>query len=827
MADKDFRSYFSARATRLSLTLMCCVPTISVATLSGSAVAQESAKLEEVLVTATRRTETDVQSTPIAVTQVTSDMVARLAPRDLLDVAIYAPNVVAGQQPGFNSANFAIRGVGQNGIILYYENQVGVIVDDFVIPHIQTANIEMLDIAAIEILRGPQGTLFGKNTTGGAINVKTNRPQLDQNTLDVQGRVAQYGRYEGQGVMNLALGDTAALRVAGLYMKSDGWYSNSAAYGPVADFGVGYPLAGTSGQGDGADVGGDDLFSGRLKLRWQPADALDINLAYEIVRDDGDSPPSYNNTPPDTGYLWNIIGFTRDPGDPLDNVAITNRDDVLLQMGKGHQIDVDGVYLNVDWDINPDYKLSAFAGYRETDSRLPSTYTGEVGPVSLFDANRQDVRETTQLELRIASELDGPLNWVGGVFYQQDDTRFTVAQVLGFVDMTIPSGAAFGDPFYFNNNPQVLANAQDASAQAVYLDATWAISERLTLGGGVRYTREKKKWTGRNQVFVQALDGGFDPAFTWQALGEPIAAADFDRFPEGVFTDEETWTEPTWRFNLGYQWQDDLYLYGAYARGFKSGGSNDQPGTSGNPIEPLQARPTDPELADSFELGLRSELLQNRLRLNLTGFYVTYDDSQQQLLAKITADRDGDGIEESEFQETRYFNAAEIEVQGVEFEAMWLVSERFNVSGSVGMLDAEFNSFVADTNFDGVIDTDLTGSPVARAPETTWNLDFTYNQPAWGGRLDLALNVNYEDEAVYAYTSVEGSDDGLTDDRTLVNASATFTAGDGRWWVRLYGKNLTDERYRVGELPVANLWVMSFYGEPETIGLEGGMRLDW
>ncbi|MCH1492553.1 MAG: TonB-dependent receptor, partial [Luminiphilus sp.] len=725
---------------------------VATATLSQQLAAQESAKLEEVLVTATRRAETDVQTTAIAVTQVTSDMVERLAPRDLLDVAIYAPNVVAGQQPGFNSANFAIRGVGQNGIILYYENQVGVIVDDFVIPHIQTANIEMLDIAAIEILRGPQGTLFGKNTTGGAINVKTNRAQLDQNTLDIQGRVAQYGRYEGQGVLNLALGDTAALRVAGLYMKSDGWYSNSAAYGPVADFGVGYPLAGTSGQGDGADVGGDDVFSGRVKLRWQPTDALDIQLAYEIVRDDGDSPPSYNNTPPNTGYLWNSIGFTRDAGDPLDRVAITNRNDTLLEMEKGHQIDVDGLYLNLDWDINSDYTLSFFAGHRETDSRLPSTYTGEVGPVSLFDANRQDVRETTQLELRVASDLDGPLNWVGGVFYQEDDTRFTVAQVLGFVDMTIPSGAAFGDPFYFNNNPQVLSNGQDASAQAIYLDGTLDITEKLTLGAGVRYTKEEKKWTGRNQVFVQALEGGFDPGFTWQALGEPIAAADFNRFPSGVVTDEESWTEPTWRLNLGYRWTEDLYLYGAYARGFKSGGYNDQTGTSGNPIEPIQARPTDPELADSFELGLRSELLDNRLRLNLTGFYVTYDDSQQQLLAKITADRDGDGIEESEFQETRYFNAAEIEVQGLEFEAMWLINERFNISGSVGMLDAEFNSFQADTNFDGVIDTDLTGSPVARAPETTWNIDFLYNLPVAGGRLDLALNVNYEDEAVYAYT---------------------------------------------------------------------------
>ncbi|MEK9544009.1 MAG: Plug domain-containing protein, partial [Luminiphilus sp.] len=131
MTEKDFRSYLPM-AFGLSALGTCSLLAFAPAPVS----AQDAARLEEVLVTATRRTETDVQSTPIAVTQVTSDMIERLAPRDLLDVAVYSPNVVAGQQPGYNAANFAIRGVGQNGIILYYENQVGVIVDGFVIPHI-------------------------------------------------------------------------------------------------------------------------------------------------------------------------------------------------------------------------------------------------------------------------------------------------------------------------------------------------------------------------------------------------------------------------------------------------------------------------------------------------------------------------------------------------------------------------------------------------------------------------------------------------------------------------------------------------------------------
>lgn len=803
--------------------LLAMLPTLALG--SGAAVAQQ---LEEVVVTATRRAETDIQTTAVAVTSISEDDIMRAIPRDLGDVLIYAPNVINGKQPGFKAANFAIRGVGQNGIILYFENQVGVIVDDFVIPHIQTANVEMLDIQSVEVLRGPQGTLFGKNTTGGAINVKTKRPELGANTLSLQGQAAEYNTFEVRGVGNIALGDNAALRVALMQRDSDGFYENGAQFGPVADFGVNYPLVGATGGGNGANVGGDDLLSGRFKLRWQPTDALDINLAYEMVRDRGEAPPSVNNTPIDGAYVFNALGFTRDPGSRLDVAAATNRNGFLLDMGsRGHETDVDGYYVNVDWEMSDEYTLTAFAGRRETSSWLPSTYTGETGPVSLFDANRQDERETTQFEVRVASDLSGSFNWVGGFFSQQDDTVFTVAQVLGFVDMTLDSAALFGDPLFFNNNPQVLSNAQEAESWALYADGTWELNDQWTVGAGIRYTNEQKKWTGRNQVFVQALDGGFDPSFTWRELGEPLAAADFNRFPTGVVRDEEEWDEPTWRFTTSYQATDDIYTYATYSRGFKSGGYNDQTGTGGNPIEPLQARPVNPETADSYEIGMRSEWMDNRLRLNLTAFYVTYDDSQQQLLAEIEADRDGDGVNESTFQETRFFNAAQINVSGLELESTWIASENFTIQGSLGLLDSEFDEFQADTNFDGVIDTDLSNNAVARAPDVTWNVDFLYDQQLAAGSLDWALNVNYVDEAVYAYTAVPGTDDGITDDRTLVNASVTYRAKSGGWWLRAFGQNLTDEEYRVGELPVANLWVMSFYGAPRILGLEAGMDFGW
>ncbi|MEE9603593.1 MAG: TonB-dependent receptor, partial [Thermoguttaceae bacterium] len=468
-------------------------------------------------------------------------------------------------------------------------------------------------------------------------------------------------------------------------------------------------------------------------------------------------------------------------------------------------------------------------GYRETDSWLPSTYTGEVGPVSLFDANRQDNRETTQVEARIASTFDGAFNWVVGGFYQQDDTIFTVAQSLGFVDMTIDSAAFFGDPLHFNNNPQVMSNGQDAESYALFVDGTWAVNDRWTLEAGVRWTHEEKDWVGRVQVFTFSLqdssvDGPCDPFFaggpTPEQLGEPLAAADFDRWDCGVLRNSEEWDEPTWRLAASYQVNENVYTYFSYARGFKSGGYNDQSGTEGT-LLPIQTNPTEPEIADSFEVGLRSDLLDDTLRFNVSGFYVIYDDMIQPIVVSTT--RPDDTV----FEATRFFNAAKAEVYGIELESTWVVTERFSIRGNLGWLDAEFDSFEVDTDLDGIIDVDLSGQPVARAPELDWGIYFLYNQPIGGGELAWAADVNYEDEAVFTYTAVPGTPNGMTDDRTLVNASVTWTSANDRFWARAYGKNLTDEEYRIGELAVGGLWVMTYWAEPRVFGVEGGLKFGW
>jgi len=292
------------------------------------------------------------------------------------------------------------------------------------------------------VLRGPQGTLFGKNTTGGLVNVTTKKPRLGESDIEARAMYGSFDRYQLQGAVNVPVGDTFAIRGAVSYNKSDGFYENGATYGPT--FGFVEDVTGLEGRGNGDNVGGDDSVNGRLKGLWEPNDAMSLLVQYEFVRDRSDAVPSFNDTPKEPGcdpfgagiilgapackFVWNSIGVTQPSGDPIDNMATTNRNDGFMATGRGQRIDVDGFYANFDWDL--DFAtFHAVAGYRTQDSRLPNTYTGAVpvkdngDEISLFDASRDDDRETTQFEARLASNNNETWNWWPAPFSSRTTPR--------------------------------------------------------------------------------------------------------------------------------------------------------------------------------------------------------------------------------------------------------------------------------------------------------------------------------------------------------------------------------------------------------------------
>jgi len=849
---------FRSRSTPIARIVTAVLAAAAVAPV---VMAQDSSGLEEVLVTATRHGLTDLQKTPIAVTAIGSEDIARLVARDISGISADVPNFSASRITAFNAASFAIRGIGLTDIIVYLDSPVAVNIDDFVTPSVQTQLLDTFDIDRVEVLRGPQGTLFGKNTTGGLVNVTTKKPQLGESDVEARALYGSFNRYQVQGAINVPIGDTFAVRGTVSYNKSDGYYENGATYGPT--FGFVPDVTGLQGQGNGDSVGGDDSVNGRLKGLWEPNDAMSLLLQYEFVRDRSDAVPSFNDTPKEPGcdpfgagiiagapackFVWNSIGVTQPSGDPIDRAATTSRNDGFMATKRGQRIDVDGFYANFDWDL--DFAtFHAVAGYRTQDSRLPNTYTGAVPvkatgeEISLFDASRDDDRETTQFEARLASNNNDTWNWVAGAFFQQNDATFCVAQMLGINEFFGVPGA--------NQTPSILCNAQDAMSYAGFGDLTWQLTDRLQLGAGARWTYEEREWTGRPQGTVAQITG--DPAATWQDFSEPLDLSNFSRSDwagngpcvanpavpgtlTGICKEKEDWSEPTYSARIAYSFSNDINGYFRYDRGFKSGGYNDQTGTQGFFV-PALLEAYDPEFADSFELGLKTTFMDNRLRLNAALFMVDYTDAQRSVVTSVCIPRAGgvttcpNGQAGDPFQATAFFNAADVSVKGIELEGTAIIMDGLTVRANISYNDGKYDKFETDTDGDGVNDLDLSGADLTRTPEWKWGINGLYTHEAFGGRMEYNAVLSYEDKTIFYYADrskgLGAEYDSFLDEKTLLDAGITYH-DDGDWFVRLYGNNLTDERYRVASQVVSNLWTHSQFGAPRNYGVQVGMRFGW
>ncbi|MBP8230975.1 MAG: TonB-dependent receptor, partial [Rhizorhabdus sp.] len=351
----------------------------------------QAAGLEDIVVTA-RRVRESLQDTPVAVTAFSSAAIDRKFATDIRALAGDVPNVVITNVPGFNAASIGIRGQSTGDIILTFEPAVGVVVDDFVLAHVQTQLFDLFDIDRIEVLRGPQGTLFGKNTVGGVVNVITKRPEK---TFGAEMRLgySSFNTKDVKAAINLPLADNLFFRVAGSFQESDGYYrltkTNNVDFIPMD-----VPARGQR-------WGGTRYFSGRAKLLWEPGPDTNVLFTYEMLRDRGDSPPSVNESP--AGFLFDVIGF---PGiqttgaSPFDTGTTLCRGNANAPTCpgtlNGHRINVDGGYVRVEHNMQDIGSLTVVCGYRKVKSSLPSDYTGE--SAYLFVSTRDDTRDQYSLE---------------------------------------------------------------------------------------------------------------------------------------------------------------------------------------------------------------------------------------------------------------------------------------------------------------------------------------------------------------------------------------------------------------------------------------------
>lgn len=807
----------------LSYGLILCIASGSVAAWAATDAADPRGldetgppdRLEEVVVSATRR-QSNLQSTPIAVTAIDNDVIAQLAPRDIGDLAAFVPNFSAARITGFNAASFSMRGVGQNNIIVYYDSPVVVLVDDFVMPSVQTQLLDPFDLQNMEAMRGPQGTLFGKNAIGGAVSVHTVEPDLDRYAEHLQAGYGSYGSWSVKGAANLPLiPEALALRLVIAHEGDDGYYKDGACAGPIQSL-VGGPWVGRKGCGSGRRIGGSDVTNGRAKLEWRPSEDFKALLQYEFVRDQ--SKVATVNSTTGSGFLAPALGFPGYTGNPLDAGAVSTRQTALLA-GDAPLVQVDGAYLTLNEQFSAG-TLTSLSGYRSQVSTLPSNYVGSPAitdpagdTFSFFDANRSDRHRTFQQEVRFVSAFSGPFDFVAGGFFQDDHIDFCVAQALGFEDL-IGGPTPYGP---WNDTPYILCNRQQADSYAAYAEGSYKLTDRWSLTSGLRYTYDSKVWQGRQQAFAEQI--AQNPSFSAGDFGSLLDAANFSRYPWGVVTERAHWADPTYRFSSGYQLEEEIYGYFTYSHGYKAGGFNDQIGSfapfaSDLALFQAAARPTNPEFADSYEIGVKTQGFEDRLRANATLFRVDYSDVQKQIVVPVTAPN---GVTA---EVTQFFNAAAMQVEGVEAELEALPVKDLQLRANLGYEYGRYGRYLTPI----AAGYDLARSPIDRTPRWQYSADMTYvTSLADRGSLRFDVNMTYVDKNLFTQSITSLAQNTYLDARYLLGASIAFEDAARHYSVKLVGRNLTDKIYTTASQVVGGLWAFSSYGPPRYVGIECGV----
>lgn len=800
--------------------------------------------IEEIVVTGTKR-DVAQQDLAIAVSTITEKQLKNTFRNDVFSLGSLAPNVTLTPQNGFNAIAGGMRGTGFISILVTKDPSVGVVVDDFAFSHVQTQAIEMFDLEQVEIFRGPQGTLFGKNTTGGSINFTTKKPVLGETFADLEITNGYYDSNDAEirkvnAAVNIPLTDELAFRLSVISDEEEGYWTNSkpnggditALGGPDAQ-----ALSTAGGQinangtsirpdgsffavGDGGRIGGKDVLAVKAKLRFEPNDFYRADVTYEYLDDNSGAPATANDTPDGEAYLFPGLGF---PGiEPGDDPFVTGESSTCalwICVDRGHAIDVEGWYLTQTFTFD-NYTVKSITGIREQDEILNSTYTGEAYN-SLYDASRNTTREQFQQEFRISSNLDGPLNYVAGYAMYEDDLEFVVFGSLGFVDLTSPAGTSAA--IQFANVADLQATTQDRESSAVYLDVGYEVTDALKVTVGARHTEDEKDFSRRQ---YDAETGGFKVIATTAQYQGPFT----DPFPADGYSvsidDSKDFEADTYRFVVDYNVNDDTLVYASYATGYVAGGFTETCGSA------FACLPYNDEENTNIEVGFKSDLMDGRLRLNAALFQTEYESLQRDTVIPRIVDGQS-------FQETTAVNEGKSTATGLEIEATYVPSDNFRIEGFLGLLDHEYDEYspvidegllLTGTNNFMQLSPDLSSLDVPFSPDTTAGLSLTYFQDLQMGGLTYNVNVHHRSEfqlSPFPANAAGGTADDpvirqkartQAEERTLVNAYVTWDVRDDVS-LTLWGRNLTDEVYRVSANPVGTLWNFTRYGAPRSAGV--------
>lgn len=714
---------------------------------------KEVTHVEELVVTAQRR-EQSIQDVPLAVSAFAADTLDDLGAQTINELQLHVPNVTLVPSRATNSTLTAyIRGIGQADPLWGFEPGVGVYVDDVYIARPQGAMLEVFDVERIEILRGPQGTLYGRNTIGGALKYVTK----------------SYDPEPG-GKVKVGLGT---------YTETNLVLSGHTPVGSERLI-VGGAVALAQRDGFGDYLVGDeenynkDVLSGRVSLEFRPNDRFLLKLSADELRDDSNSKQGYRLT-------------AEDPDDPASQQVLDDVYDTLAGIGHQNSVETSGQSMSLRWLINERFSFKSITAHRDGYTETPIDFDSLPGPYFDVPAFYDDDQLSQEFQL----QFDGDrIHGIAGLYYLDGEASGAFDAILS----EIAGGFTI-----------LQAGTVDTQSFAAFADMTVEFNDRWSMVLGGRFTRDDKEAYVLRENFL--------------GLGSPTFGNDaaVSLGPVTDYTNDREFSEFTPRFGVNFAPSDDVLTYFAYNRGFKSGGFD----MRGNAVaSPSTMDGYDSEIVDAYEFGVKSMLMNGRMRLNTAFFYSDYQDIQ--ITTQFGIDSDGDGVDDS-FQ-SLLRNAGNAEMKGFEIELFAQPSTRFGINMAVGYTDASF------VDFPGF---DIEGNPIdlsdskdiPHTPDWTGNLGFNYAVRTGDTGLFTGLvNVAYRG----AYQVFEDPLPLLDpDSTTLVNAGLVWTIMDGRLTLSLQGKNLTDEEYKVGGYNFPTLGppggsTLSFFGDPTTVAFSAG-----
>jgi iron complex outermembrane receptor protein len=717
---------------------------------------------EGIVVTATRRTE-KLSEVPIAMSVFGDDSIEQTSVRELSEISGYIPNVSISGHNDFRSV-ITIRGVGSASRNIGFDSRVGVYVDGVYMGQSPAVNQELLDLERVEVLRGPQGMLFGKNTVAGAVSLVTKKPE-DRFFGKVSANVGNYNLREFQGMLNVPITDKVAAKVSISKTDRDGYIDNITT---------------------GNELDSKDVLAYRAQLRITPTDQFEINLAYDGLSADNKILVGEPLTDP---YGVMVTPFAPEPRK------------VAFDFDPSEERDVSGAMMDLTYEFLNGFTVKSITGYRDTDASYSNAT--DYAPISIVYVDYGDEFKQTTQEFQLISPSDSAFTYMAGLYYYNQDAD-TVRDVTlgddflaGFIEPVVAPSVA---PL-LGLDPSTLTEAQlalistivgfgpvgskvtnsgnvETESYAAYFNGSYDFAERWTLGFGLRYSTEDKKvnWLldGRNSGVFGIGSTNVEPGDTTTA-------------PTPLVNDRsDSFLSPA--ISLSYAVTDQSNLYAKYSSGYKSGGFN-LDYINEDELAANSGLEFGKETVDAYEIGLKNTFMNGRFTLNLAAFYSEYNDYQVNQFVDLGEGRTS----------IRITNAAKVVTQGLEGEFNLQATDNLSLQGSAGYLDATFDSFPGG----GTAGADVSGNDLTNAPEWTASLGGVYTRdiPALDSTLLTRLDMTYSDgyfttaDNIQTMTlaSTQVVPFGYIDSMTQLNGRIGLMSNDGRYEAYLWGRNLTDE----------------------------------